>query len=282
MQSKQRDKVFFSKREVNFVSLWHPNQKLFHHWRSVGSYTMPGHLTVYTGKEKNMATLKKGALILWVGFVSFSLLGGLSHACPVSCPDNNDCCFELRRIIQGGDITIDPPLITFGDNGAVWSYLYSFNPLSPGMYNIDFYFKNDLSDVAAPPPAPPFAFLDSFYATLLFRDDKTLPDCDDCYKSMPMFDLDAGGVFNNFGTVSTSPEGDDWLHFSMAFENMYAYVVPGFELIDWNCIDDDSQVQLANVCISQIPIPSAFLLLGSGLIGTIGLLRRRAKSNFHT
>jgi len=223
-----------------------------------------------------MTTLKKGALFLWIGFVLFSLPGGLSHASPISCPDNDDCCFDLRRIIQGGDVTIDPPLITFGDNGEVWSYLYSFNPLSPGMYNIDFDFKNDLSVV--PHPDYGLAFVDTFYATLLFRDDKTLPNCDDCYESMPMFDLDAGGIFNNFGTISPSTEGDDWLHFRMAFENMYAYVIPGFDLLDWNCIDDDSQVQMANVCISQIPIPSALLLLGSGLIGIIGLLRQRAKT----
>jgi len=226
----------------------------------------------------SMKALKKGALVLWIGFVSFSLLGGLSHASTIICPDNDDCCFELRKIRQGGDVTIDPPLIIFGDDGVDWSYLYSFNPLSPGMYNIDFDFKNDLSDVAASPPPPPFAFLDTFYATLLFRDDKTLPDCDDCYESMPMFDLDAGGVFNNFGMISPSLEGDDWLHFRMAFENTHAYVLPGFELIDLNDIDDDSQVQVANVCISQIPIPSALMLLGSGFIGIIGLLRRRAKT----
>ena len=222
-----------------------------------------------------MQALNKGIMILWVGLLSFSLLGGLSDASPVSCPDNDDCCFELRRIIQGGDVAIDPPLITFGDDDAVWSYLYSFNPLSPGMYNIEFDFKNDLSDVPAPPPAPPFAFIDTFYATLLFRNDQTLPDCNDCYDYMPMFDLDAGGVFNNFGTISPSLEGDDWLHFSMAFENTCAYVIPGFELIDWNFIDDDSQVQLANVCISQIPIPSAVLLLGSGVVGIVSLIRRR-------
>ena len=226
-----------------------------------------------------MVALKKGIMVLWIGFMSYSLLGGLSHSSPISCPDNDDCCFELRWKTQGGDVTIDPPLITFGDDGVVFrNYLYSFNLLSPGMYNIDFDFKNDLSDVPEPPPPPPFAFPDTFFATLLFRDDKTLPDYNDCYESMPMFDLDAGGVFNNFGTISPSSEGDDWLHFSMAFENMYAYVFPGFDLFDWNHIDDDSQVQVANVCISQIPIPPALLLLGSGLIGIIGLLRRRAKT----
>ena len=229
-----------------------------------------------------MKGFKKGALVLWVGLVSFSLAGGLSHACAVTCPGNDGCYFEYNKIIQGGDVTINPPLITFGDNGEIWSYLYSFNPLSPGMYNIDFDIRNDLSNATAPPPAPLFAFLDTFYATLLFMDKKTLPDCDGCYESMPMFDLDAGGIFNSFGAISQSTEGPDWLHFSMAFQNTHAYIVPGFELIDWNCIDDDSQVQITNVCISQIPIPSALLLLGSGLIGTVGLMRRRIKSNFHT
>ena len=227
-----------------------------------------------------MKFFRKGVAVLWVGLVLFCLPEGMSHACTVTCPGDGGCYFDYDRIMQGGDVTINPPLMTFGDNGEIWSYLYSFNPLGPGMYTIDFDILNNLSDASAPPPAPPFAFLDTFYATLLFMENKTFPDCHDCYESMPMFDMDAGGIFNSFGTVSQSSEGPDWLHFNMTFQNTHAYIVPGFELIDWNCIDDDSQVQIANVCISQIPIPSAFLLLASGLAGIVGLLQRREKFSF--
>ena len=226
-----------------------------------------------------MKAFKKGALMLVAGIVLFSFPGIPYHAFAAACPDDNGCCFEFRNTIQGGDVETNPPWITLGDNSETWSYFYSLNPLSPGRYNIDFDFKNDLSGVSAPPPAPPFAFVDTFYATLLFRDDKTPPNCNDCYEFIPMFDLDANGVFNDlFGTISKRPENDGWLHFSMAFENMHAYVIPGFELIDWNCIDNDSRVQIANACISRVPIPSAFLLPGSGLIGIIGLVRRRRKN----
>ena len=214
---------------------------------------------------------KKNALVLWACCVSLFMSAGLSFACAVIEPP----CFDFTRILKKGDVTINPPQITFGDNGEVWSYLYSFNARQPGMYQINFDFRNALSDVSAPPPAPPFAFVDTFYATLLFRDEKTLPDCNDCYESMAMFDMDAGGVFNSAGTVSPSSQGGDWLHFRMTFENTHAYIIPGFELMDWNCVDNDSQVRLSRICISQVPLPSAFLLFVSGLAGITGLIRRR-------
>jgi hypothetical protein len=140
------------------------------------------------------------------------------------------------------------------------------------LYRISFDFKNELSPVPYDVDSGQFAFLDSFYATLYFVNSCSKFNLETCSFDyvLPLFDLDYNGPFNNHGNISQSIRGGDWLHFDMVFANHFHKVIPTFELFDLNYINDDSEVLIADVSISQVPIPGTILLLGAGLLGLIG------------
>ena len=205
---------------------------------------------------------------------------GLTIVSPCgSCVAPPPCWSGFRQWFFGGDVSVDyHKNAVLGDNGVAWSYLYAFYELDPGIYRVQFDLKNDLSDVPYDSSAkPPYAFVDSFYASVFFRDDPVPAGCPDCYELEPLFDMDYTGVFNNHGFIGPSQLGPDWLHFSMVLENDYHYMAPVFELFDWNYISNDSHVTISNLCVTQVPIPSSLLLLGTALIW---LLERRKRQAF--
>jgi hypothetical protein len=220
-------------------------------------------------------SMKKRLVAFWVlGLLLFGYSGSLqASGIPCCIPPDG-----VRGWYYRGDVTVDYGTDTavLGDNGATWSYAYQFYQLDPGIYTIDVDFKNGLSP--EPPAGPPFGFIDSFFGTLVFKDD---PDgCTSCYEKRPMFDLDSNGVYNNFGSVSASSLGGEWTHFQMTFENTHGYLMPTFELFELNGINNDSRVQVAAVCVAPIPLPSSLLLLGSGLLGLLGSGFRKRGARF--
>jgi hypothetical protein len=61
-------------------------------------------------------------------------------------------------------------------------------------------------------------------------------------------------------------------------ERRYEYVIPGLGLVqevDWWTINAPKIMQLTDITNAPVPIPSAILLLGSGLIGLAGFGRRK-------
>lgn len=158
--------------------------------------------------------------------------------------------------------------------------LYQGIAAGPGNFVLEFDFLGMLSSDLS---ADPFAFPDTFFASILFIDDYSQFDLalgifDD---SLSLFDMDDLGVFNAnpSATIGTSALGGDWQHFRMAFNSAYTYVVPTFELWDFNYVIGDSEVQIDNVSLtaSQAPIPEpATLVLFS--LGVLGVTLQKKRS----
>ena len=167
-----------------------------------------------------------------------------------------------------------------GDTNADYSLLFQGVALTPGSYCLDFDFLNGLSSDV---PVGTFAFPDTFFASLYFIND--LPSFDlngSVFDGVDaLMDLDASGPSNVNGTLSASSLGSEWTHFSYHFTNNYAYVIPTFELFNFNGISSDSQVRLDNVAISEcavVPEPATMTLSAMGLLGLAASRFRKAKS----
>lgn len=196
---------------------------------------------------------------------------------------NGDFSNEFAGWRTEGDVAAVNGEAALGDNAAFYSLLQQGVALAIGDYTFAFDFKNQLSGTV--PNDPPFAFLDTFFATLYFTDDLNgfhlAPGGFDA--AAPLFSLDANGVFDSFGGIGPSGKGSDWSRFSLNFHNSHAYVVPVFELLDMNFLDSDSRVLLDNVGITKtpeptvIPEPSTVVLTGCGIL-TLLIARARRRS----
>ncbi len=218
--------------------------------------------------------------VIFVVILTLALVSLLTTS-SVGCILKNNCSTGFRRWFYGGDVEVNyHSSAVLGDNETAWSYLYSLYYLNPGRYQVSFDIKNELSPIPYGNDSPPYAFLDSFYASIFFRDDPGTPEPEQGYQLIPLFDLDANGITNNCGDISASSLGSEWLHFSMTFENTHHYVAPVFELFDWNYNSDDSHVTVANICVSQVPLPSS-LILFSGALSLLFWRRNLGSKAFH-
>ncbi len=202
----------------------------------------------------------------------------LSRECTALSLQNGDFSSGLTGWTIQGDVTVDNGEAVAGDNAATYSLLYQSIPLVAGDYTIEFDFMNKLSGNV--PHDPPFAFLDTFFATLYFANDLSgfnlAPGGFDA--AFSLFSLDYNGVFENLGSIGVSAKGLDWSHMSLDFHNTYNYVIPGFELFDMNYIDNDSKVRIDNVSINVIPEPATLILTGFGILALFAISLRRKKA----
>jgi len=207
-------------------------------------------------------------VLLLVGLVGF-VFSVNSYGC---------VCSDLSGWHYGGDVSTVGCAKVLGDDGASWSYLYRFMPEGKGTYRLSFDFKNEISSVAH--RGPDFDFFDTFYATVYFTNSCSRFDLENCScgYALSLFDLNYEGPDLYHGTVSQSARGDDWLHFDVVFVNYFHKIIPTFELFDMNNIEGDSRVLIADLSISQVPIPGTIFLLGAGLAGLFGI-RTRNKPN---
>lgn len=216
---------------------------------------------------------KKTLTILGTTVLIIFLLSNSSYA--DNLVDNGEFSNGLVNWTTEGDVFIDSEYAVLGDNGVWYSLLFQPTALDYGTYTLEFDFKNSLSpDITI----DPWSFYDSFYTTIYFIDDinsfslETMVYDD----AIELFSMDSNGVFDNYGTISSSILGPDWVNYSTYFANEYTYTIITFEFLDFNCIDNDSQVFIDNVSINPVPEPATLMLLGSGLAG-LGVFSRRKK-----
>jgi len=175
--------------------------------------------------------------------------------------------WEIRGAVAGST-----GIAVMTDGNATRSLLFQPVPATIERFAIAFDFRNALSTTV-----PLGRVADSFFATLYFTDNPQTFDIDTgAYdRALPLFDMDSDGAFNVHGTISGSSKGVDWSRFMGTFENLHSFVVPAFELRDFNLINDDSAVALDNITIFAIPEPQVPSLAAFGAGMTIGLTRRR-------
>ena len=216
---------------------------------------------------------KKALSIFGATVLLVFLLFNVSHASLI----NGDFSSGLDGWTTEGDVSkTGDEEAALGDDNKPWSALYQPIKLAPLTYTIEFDFLNNLSGVV-----PAGTFLDTFYASLYFINDITQFHLLSLQydESQPLADMDANGVFNDYGgSIVSSAKGGEWQHFSMSFYNAYTYVIPTFELSDFNFIDKDSQVFIDNVRINPVPEPATILLLGAGLAGLGGFVRKKKRT----
>jgi hypothetical protein len=99
-----------------------------------------------------------------------------------------------------------------------------------------------------------------------------------------LFDLDASGLTIWDTSVSRGPSdpplSTDWVHFSVVFDNTYAYAAPTFELFNANSQQGDSSVLVDNVRVrAAIPEPAPILLLATVLLAFTTTRWRRGRLN---
>ncbi|RLF80650.1 hypothetical protein DRN32_02605 [Thermococci archaeon] len=224
-------------------------------------------------KEGDIMMAKRLGFFMLVAVVSMVFCSNAPWACLAPTP--------LDGWQYGGDVTPEGASIRLGDHEASWSYLYKFVYHERGLYTLSFDFKNELSPIPYEPGSDGFSFLDSFFASVYFINECSRFDLQSCSFDyvLPLFDMDYEGPFKVYrGQVGPSTLGDDWLHYQTTFSNHFHKIIPTFELFDENYIDNDSAVLIANVNISQVPLPTSLLFMGSGILVLAGRrLRNRSR-----
>jgi len=207
---------------------------------------------------------------------TFQLLASssIAHAVPV----NGDFSAGLTSWTADGDVTSAGGEAILSDTTqgcALCSRLYQGVGLATGMYTIEFDFLNSLSDIV-----PDFFAPDMFFASLYFANDLSAFDIDNAGFDAVTALLDADYLADVAvaGSLSASAKGAEWTHYTFSFQNNFNFVIPVFELIDFNGLTADSQFRIDNVTITAqgavVPEPATVLLLLMGL-GVVGVLSRK-------
>jgi hypothetical protein len=221
----------------------------------------------------------------WAGAVATRWALGLAIACLSAASTyatvaNGSFSAGLSDWTTQGDVSATS-VATLGDNGEIYSSLLQPVALAPGQYQFEFDFQSLMS---TDPGTDPSAFPDAFFASLYFIND--LPSFDLAGSvfddAMPLLDVDVSGPVAIAGVLSPSVAIPGWTHYTMDFTNNFSYVIPVFELLDFNIVSGDSAVNLDNVSITQptgvVPEPATLTLVVLGLVGYLATGKRNAKS----
>ncbi len=206
-------------------------------------------------------------------YLSAVVVIALSSTRALAFPSNGDFSDGLNHWTTRGNVVESGEHAVLGDTGASHSVLHQGGAWMLKLLTFDLDIRNLLAETV-----PVGLFADGFFASLYFTDDLASfdPDNGGYDRVVPLFDMDASGIYNSAGTVGDSAKGPDWQHVSVSLENQHAYAIPVFELYDLNQVGGDSLVFLDNITI--VPEPGTLGLFGSGLAVLLALAGSRRRN----
>jgi hypothetical protein len=170
--------------------------------------------------------------------------------------------------ITTGDVSVNGSNeAEIGDDNHIYSALYQGIDTGTGSFELGFDFRNDLSN-----DVPTGTFPDTLNANVYLTSDRggfDLADPATYDHVFPVFSADYNGLFDiNIDAIvgPSTDKGPDWLHISFVFDSAQQFLVPAFELDDFNFIDNDSVALIDNVTLSPaaIPAPNSLCLMFIG------------------
>lgn len=201
---------------------------------------------------------------------------GAAQALPLT---NGNFSSGLSGWDSTGNTSIDSGAAKLADGAGTGATLSQGSSVSGTPATLTFDFNNALSDELGN------GFRDSFFATLYLTNDLAAFDALNSATfllAVDLFTYNGSTQQSNAGSFGASALGQGWSLFTYNFTPNTAFAVLGFELIDFNFIDNDSFVRLDNVSLTETPVvapvpePTTLLLVLPGLLA--GRLRRKSLS----
>lgn len=161
-----------------------------------------------------------------------------------------------------------------GDAQSDHSILYRAAEWDQPTFTIELEVRDVLSETVNPQ-----AFADAFFASVYFVDDLGTFDLATLSydHALPLFTADSEqGLRLHNGVIGPGDLGAGWQRYQAQLPGDYRYIVPVFELLNYNLTQGDSIVLIDNVAIIPEP-PSAVLLVFGALLSRLAAWRRRAR-----
>ena len=173
-----------------------------------------------------------------------------------------------------GDVNDVSEAALLGDENAAHSILYQIVAWGPGGFVLEFDIWDLLSSATAEG-----AFPDTFFASVYYVDDPATFDLQagSFDSAIALFNLDATGITLLAGTLSASDRGPDWQHYSATLSTTHPYIIPVFEVLDYNLTPGDSNVLLDNVRIVPEAHAGILFAVGASLSLVFRVWARRRK-----
>jgi hypothetical protein len=208
------------------------------------------------------------------GALFFALILGAAQTNVLASLINGSFSDGLNSWTTHGDVTAATGAAVLGDDAATHSVLYQLVDWPMGSFSLEFDFQNNLSL-----DHPAGTFSDAFFASLYTTDHPETfdPDHGGFDSAVGLFDMDANGIYhvNANATITASPLGGTWFHYSGTLSNPSGTVIPYFEEFDLNFVNADSWVGIDNVQMQLVPEPTALGLAATGALAFLFRAWRR-------
>lgn len=207
-----------------------------------------------------------------------------SYSCPlIAGVMNGDFSSGLMSWETEGSVIVTSEGALLADDTVTYSNLFQPVNEGPGRYELAFEFRSDLGA-----PNPPVSdFSDLGFVSIYFVDDIVTFELTEFAASFDtgtaVLDVDDTGVTfaNSAASIGYSPQGGEWARLTMLFDSSHQWIIPAFELFEFNFQDNDSTFFVNNVTLEKqtVPAPPTWALCVIGGPMLFRMARRSGRSD---